>query len=187
MPWEHGIVSSSRQCRFEFGHPDYTDLHTARSSNGRGRRSDKAETKVRLLLGLLKRRPSDASSTATETDTTPIRGRGVTAAQRAFNSHGGGSNPSGLNDQNYRPVAQRSEPAPYKGQTTVRLRPGPLKTQHGIEVLAAAYPALNRVGDGSSPSGPTENGKHWSSSGEDSAFVMRQRGFESHLVLFHFH
>ena len=40
------------------------------------------------------------------------RGRGVTAAQRAFNSHGGGSNPSGPNDQNYRPVAQRSEPAP---------------------------------------------------------------------------
>lgn len=26
----------------------------------------------------------------------PDRGRGVTAAQRAFNSHGGGSNPSGL-------------------------------------------------------------------------------------------
>ena len=52
------------------------------------------------------------------------RGRGVTAAQRAFNSHGGGSNPSGLNDQNYRPVAQWSEPAPYKGQTVVRLHPG---------------------------------------------------------------
>ena len=143
--------------RFESGHPDYTDSHTARSSNGRGRRSDKAETKVRLLFGLLKRRPSDANSPTTETDTTPIRGRGVTAAQRAFNSHGGGSNPSGLIDLNYRPVAQRSEPAPYKGQTTVRLRPGLLNTQHGIEVLAAAYPALNRVGDGSSPSGPTQN------------------------------
>jgi hypothetical protein len=25
--------------------------------------------------------------------------------------------------------------------------------------------------------------KHWSSSGEDTALVMRQRGFESHLVL----
>ena len=28
-----------------------------------------------------------------------IRGRGVTAAQRAFNSHGGGSNPSGPIDR----------------------------------------------------------------------------------------
>ena len=44
-----------------------------------------------------------------------------------------------------------------KAETKVRLRPGRLKKQHGIEVLAAAYSALNRGGDGSSPSGPTEN------------------------------
>ena len=49
------------------------------------------------------------------------------------NSHGGGSNPSGLIDHtSHRPVAQRSEPAPYKGQTTVRLRPVLLRnTQMG--------------------------------------------------------
>ena len=54
--------------------------------------------------------------------------------------------------------------------------------------------ALNQVGEGSSPSGPTRLGGklvgmsctvlHWSSSGEDTAPVMRQRGFESHPVLF---
>ena len=32
-----------------------------------------------------------------------------------------------------------------------------METDNGIEVLAAAYPALNRVGDGSSPSGPTRS------------------------------
>jgi hypothetical protein len=48
-------------------------------------------------------------------------------------------------------------------------------------VLAAAFPALNRVGEGSSPSGPTD--KHWSSSGQDSAPVMRIRRFESGRVL----
>ena len=49
-------------------------------------------------------------------------------------------------------------------------------------MLAAAFPALNRVGEGSSPSGPTYN-KHWSSSGQDSAPVMRIRRFESGVVL----
>ena len=48
-------------------------------------------------------------------------------------------------------------------------------------MLAAAFPALNRVGEGSSPSGPTD--KHWSSSGQDSAPVMRIRRFESGPVL----
>src|SRR5690606_29408906 len=55
---------------------------------------------------------------------------------------------------------------------------------HGIEVLAAAHSALNRGGDGSSPSGPAEGKMHWSFSGEDTALVTRQRGFESHPVLF---
>ena len=87
----------------------------------------------------------------------PNRGRGVTAAQQIFTLHGGGSNPSGLIDQDYRLVAQWSEQAPYKGQTMVRLHPGLLKSKHGIEVLAAAYLALNQIGDGSSPSGPTED------------------------------
>ena len=32
----------------------------------------------------------------------PDGGRGVTAARRAFNSHGGGSNPSGLIDRQAR-------------------------------------------------------------------------------------
>jgi hypothetical protein len=49
-------------------------------------------------------------------------------------------------------------------------------------VLAAAYLALNQAGEGSSPSGPTDN-KHWSSSGQDSAFVTRIRRFESGPVL----
>lgn len=49
------------------------------------------------------------------------------------------------------PVAQRPEPAPYKGQTRVQLPPG----RTGIQVLAAAYLALNQGGEGSSPSGPT--------------------------------
>ena len=83
----------------------------------------------------------------------------------------------------HRPVAQRSEPTPYKGQTTVRLRPGLLmEDDNGIKVLAAAHSVLTRASDGSSPSGPTEE-MHWSFSGKDSALVMRQRGFESHLVL----
>ena len=49
-------------------------------------------------------------------------------------------------------------------------------------MLAAAHPALNRAGEGSTPSGPTREA-HWSFSGEDSAPVMRRRGFESHPVL----
>jgi hypothetical protein len=52
----------------------------------------------------------------------------------------------------------------------------------GTEVLAAERPALNRFGEGSSPSGPTPM-LHRSSSGEDSALVTRGRGFESHPVL----
>ena len=54
--------------------------------------------------------------------------------------------------------------------------------KHRTKVLAAAFPALNRAGEGSSPSGPTDN-KHWSSSGQDSAPVMRGRRFESGPVL----
>jgi hypothetical protein len=57
-------------------------------------------------------------------------------------------------------------------------------------VLAAACLALNQVGEGSSPSGPTgemndefDDDKHGSFSGQDSAPVMRKRGFESHPVL----
>ena len=68
--------------------------------------------------------------TSIQTDTTPNWGRGVTAAQQIFTLHGGGSNPSGLIDQDYRLVAQRSEQAPYKGQTMVRLHPGLLKTEY---------------------------------------------------------
>ena len=49
-------------------------------------------------------------------------------------------------------------------------------------MLAAASLALNQEGEGSSPSGPTDN-KHWSSSGQDSAPVMRIRRFESGPVL----
>ena len=45
-------------------------------------------------------------------------------------------------------------------------------------MLVAASLALNQAGEGSSPSGPTDN-KHWSSSGQDSAPVMRLRRFES--------
>ena len=49
-------------------------------------------------------------------------------------------------------------------------------------MLAAAQRTLNPPGEGSSPSGPTDN-KHWSSSGKDTAPVMRRRGFESRPVL----
>ena len=50
-------------------------------------------------------------------------------------------------------------------------------------MLAAAHLALNQAGEGSSPSGPTTETTHWSSSGEDTALVMRQRGFDSRPVL----
>ncbi len=59
-----------------------------------------------------------------------------------------GSTPSG--PIGTRPVAQRQEPTPYKGQTRVRFPPG----RSGIQVLLAAYLALNQRGDGSSPSSP---------------------------------
>ena len=48
-------------------------------------------------------------------------------------------------------------------------------------MLVAASLAPNQAGEGSSPSGPTD--KHWSSSGQDSAPVMRIRRFESGPVL----
>ena len=54
-------------------------------------------------------------------------------------------------------------------------------TTYGIQVLVAASLALNQASEGSSPSGPTE--MHWSSSGQDSAPVMRIRRFESGPVL----
>ncbi len=53
------------------------------------------------------------------------------AAQQAFNLHGGGSSPSDFTKNIHKK-----------------------QTSHGIEVLAAACPALNRIGDGSSPSDP---------------------------------
>ena len=49
-------------------------------------------------------------------------------------------------------------------------------------MLAAAHRTLNPPGEGSSPSGPTDK-MHWLSSGEDTAPVMRRRGFESLPVL----
>lgn len=89
----------------------------ARSSNGSGHCSDKAETKVRLLPGRLggklsaiscqpeqigqddnTRRTLTCSFSIASNAPRPQRGRGVTAAQRAFNSHGEGSNPSGLTE-----------------------------------------------------------------------------------------
>ncbi len=54
---------------------------------------------------------------------------------------------------------------------------------NGIEVLAAASLVLTQAGEGSSPSGPTSENKHWSSSGQDTALVQRLRGFESRPVL----
>ena len=54
-----------------------------------------------------------------------IRGRGVTAAQRAFTSPVGVQIPPAPLIAG--PVAQWSELAPYKGSTTVRLRPGQLR------------------------------------------------------------
>lgn len=48
-------------------------------------------------------------------------------------------------------------------------------------MLLAACLALNQGVRVQIP--PVSFGLHWSSSGEDSAFVMRQRGFESHPVL----
>ena len=57
-------------------------------------------------------------------------------------------------------------------------------------MLAAACLALNQVGEGSSPSDPTFEmfvpDEHGSSSGQDTAPVMRRREFESHPVLLFF-
>ena len=65
-----------------------------------------------------------------------------------------------------------------------QFRQGLLIQNYGIKVLAAAHSVLTRASDGSSPSGPNFD-MHWSFSGKNSALVMRQRGFESHPVLFH--
>ena len=54
-----------------------------------------------------------------------IRGRGVTAAQRAFTLPVRVQVPPAPLIAG--PVAQWSEQAPYKGTTTVRLRPGQLE------------------------------------------------------------
>ena len=54
----------------------------------------------------------------------------------------------------------------------------------GTQALAAEHPALNRVVRVRVPRvsfGGSER-RHWSSSGEDTAPVMRRRGFESHPV-----
>ena len=62
---------------------------------------------------------------------------------------------------------------------------GPIdKTQkkRGIKVLEAALPVLTRKVRVQVPLVPLEY-RHWSFSGEDSAPVMRRRGFESHPVL----
>ena len=56
-------------------------------------------------------------------------------------------------------------------------------TKHGIEVLAAAYLALNEAGAGSSPADPTGRSKDLSYSGKYSSLVRRRPRFESELVL----
>jgi hypothetical protein len=66
--------------------------------------------------------------------------------------------------------------------TKVRLLLGRLAMRIGIEVLAAERPALNRVVRVRAPPVPFRC-RHRSSSGEDTAPVMRLRGFESHSVL----
>ena len=73
----------------------------------------------------------------------------------------------------------------FPTQTRCHKASGFLLRHDGIEVLAAASPALNRAGEGSSPSSPTEP-QALVSSGQDSAPVMRRRGFESHPVLWLF-
>ncbi len=116
------------------------------------------------------------------------RGRGVAAARRTFNPTGGGSNPSGPIDRSIdRPVAQRKSPRPITGRRGFNSPRADSRASvvfsPGTQVLAAAHPALNRAGEGSSPSGPIRNSRHRWSSGEDTAPVMRRRGFESHPVL----
>lgn len=110
--WEQGTVGSSPTIPTDRHRPLF-----ARSSNGSGHCSDKAETKVRLLPGRLggklsaiscqpeqigqddnTRRTLTCSFSIASNAPRPQRGRGVTAAQRAFNSHGEGSNPSGLTE-----------------------------------------------------------------------------------------
>jgi hypothetical protein len=60
-------------------------------------------------------------------------------------------------------------------------------TSNGTQVLAAAHPALNRGGEGSSPSGPTRievvRMDALVVQRQDSALVTRRRGFDSHPVL----
>ena len=82
MAWDHGIVGSSPAIPTALG--GVTEAH----------RSDTAGATVQL-------RPERLKEIVMELDLTDkrghalTRGRGVTAAQRAFNSLGGGSNPSG--------------------------------------------------------------------------------------------
>jgi hypothetical protein len=118
------------------------------------------------------------------------RGRGVAAARRTFNPTGGGSNPSDPIGRGGRPrpVAQRPEHPADNRATEVRPLPGRLAERFGSQVLAAAFPALNREVRVRAPRVPLGSrlatvNRHWWSSGEDSAPVMRRRGFESHPVL----
>jgi hypothetical protein len=130
-----------------------------------GHRPFKAARRVRLPLGLL------CAQGVGKPGNPPVRGTG----DRRFES--------GRRDREgvpCRPVIQRENTRPI----TARRRFDSSRAdsvKHGIEVLAAARPALNRVVRVRAP--PVPLGRHWSSSGEDTAPVMRQRGFESHPVL----
>ncbi len=82
--------------------------------------------------------------------------------------------------------SSRAEHSADNRKTKVQLLPGRLMEndcRDGTKALEAERLALNQKSEGSSPSGPTDWMKHWSSSGQDSAPVMRGRGFESHPVL----
>jgi hypothetical protein len=127
---------------------------------------------------------------------TKIRGRGVKAAHRPFKPGGGGSNPSGPIEGksrrrgNPRPLAQRESTRLITGRRrfdSSRAEWGRRRPHDGTIARAAEHLALNQAGEGSSPSGPTVRfdwlSGHRSSSGEDTAPVMRRPGLESRPVL----
>ena len=100
VAWDHEIVGSNPTTR-TFNNKGQD---TARSFNGQGRRPDKVETKVRLLLGLFGTHKDNTRSLKCgcivgNKYPRPTRGRGVTAAQQTFNLHGEGSNPSDLTER----------------------------------------------------------------------------------------
>jgi hypothetical protein len=141
------------------------------------------------------------------------RGRGVTAASLAFNQAGVGSNPSDPNDTRACSSTGRagSLSGPDDGSTPSGPTEDEKRDQGASGSILGSYPEQVTVqvrliplgqetrAESQEPDGLRTRKRfsgsrlltldsrlltHWSSSGEDSALVTRQRGFDSHPVLF---